>query len=288
MNSDIRLSIGWNRHPKIVKLRRKLGADGVLAIVNLWTFAGEQRPDGVLSGMDDDDIAIAAEYPGDSGLLVAALADLRLLERDGNDWKIHDWTENNPWAAGHEARRAKAKKAIQARWDRRNGIAPDPGNGGKNTASNTTSTEKDTTSIEKHASSNTPLHLLSISFPSPSPKEVNKTSVVADAPKKAAKIGSVPDGFARVKAVYPKRDGGQNWQQAQRAWMARRKEGHLESELLAGAIAYAGYIRRTGKEGTVYVKQAATFFGPDKHFLADWGPPASGAESGSLTGRAVL
>lgn len=109
--------------------------------------------------------------------------------------------------------------------------------------------------------------------------------------KTSASVGVIEppqEAFVRVKSVYPKRDGGQNWQQAQRAWMARRKEGHSESELLAGAIAYAGYIARTGKTGTVYVKQAATFFGPDKHFLADWGPPAAGAESGSLTGRAVL
>jgi hypothetical protein len=63
MNSDIRLSIGWNRNPKIIKLRRKLGAEGVLGLISIWTFAGEQRTDGVLSGMDDDDIAIAVRYP---------------------------------------------------------------------------------------------------------------------------------------------------------------------------------------------------------------------------------
>lgn len=61
MNSDIRLCIGWNRHPKIVKLKRKLGAEGVLGLISLWTFAGEHRPDGILNGMDADDIAIAAD-----------------------------------------------------------------------------------------------------------------------------------------------------------------------------------------------------------------------------------
>ena len=61
MNIDIRLAVGWNRHPKIVKLKRKLGADGVMALVSLLTFCGENRTNGVLSGMDDDDIAIAAD-----------------------------------------------------------------------------------------------------------------------------------------------------------------------------------------------------------------------------------
>ena len=101
------------------------------------------------------------------------------------------------------------------------------------------------------------------------------------------KIEPLPDGFCDAKSAYPKRDGGQNWRQAQKAWNARVGEGHTVAELIAGTLAYAGYIRRTGKEGTVYVKQAATFYGPDKHFAADWGPPSE-SESGSITGRAVV
>ena len=169
MNSDIRLCVGWNRHPKIVKLRRKLGADGVLGIVALWTFAGEQRTDGVLHGMDADDIAIAADYAGDSSAFVEVLTELRLLDRHGNDWEIHDWKANNPWAFGFQARSEKAKKAIQARWGRRNGTPPEPENGAKNT----TSMESHTTSIEKHTQSYTPSP-----SPSPSPKEELLTEFV--------------------------------------------------------------------------------------------------------------
>jgi hypothetical protein len=160
MNSDIRLCIGWNRHPKIVKLRRKLGADGVLSLVNLWTYVGEQRADGIMTGMDDDDIAIVADYPGDSARFVSILAELRLIEKHGNDWAIHDWKTNNPWAAGHPERVEKARKAVQARWERRN-KSPDPTPSGKN-APNTPSTENDTTSIEKPPPSNTPSPFLSL------------------------------------------------------------------------------------------------------------------------------
>lgn len=204
MNSDIRLSIGWNRHPKIIKLRRKLGADGVLALVCLWTFAGEQRPDGVLSGMDDDDIAIAAEYPGDAGTLVSTLANLRLLDRADGGWTIHDWRDNNPWAFGHKARSDKAKKAIQARWDRRNKPDNDPENGKKNT----TSTESDTTSIEKQHTSNTPSPSPS---PSPSPKDKDTSTVVdvrplakANGPASPAKISVVkpPCPFDAIRDLY--------------------------------------------------------------------------------------
>jgi len=168
MNSDIRLCIGWNSNPKIVKLRRKLGSDGVLGLITLWTYAGAQRTDGVLAGMDDDDIAIVADYPGDSARFVAVLSELRLIERIGNDWAIHDWRENNPWAFGFQARSEKAKKAIQARWERRNSPPTGPEKGAKNT----TSMENHTTSIEKQAPSNTPSpYPYPYPYPSPSPKD---------------------------------------------------------------------------------------------------------------------
>lgn len=123
-------------------------------------------------------------------------------------------------------------------------------------------------------------------------QEVNKETPVSPfrSPKLPPLVGVIerpPEGFNDAKLVYPKRDGGQNWRQAQKAWHARIGEGHTVAELMAGTLAYAGYIRRTGKEGTVYVKQAATFYGPDKHFLADWGPPVE-VEFGSLTGRTVV
>lgn len=91
MNSDIRLSIGWNRHHKIVKLNKKLGDAGVLGLLKLWTFSAEYRPDGVLVGMTDYDIAIAADYSGDSTLFVAVLIELRLVDRIGDELCIHDF-----------------------------------------------------------------------------------------------------------------------------------------------------------------------------------------------------
>lgn len=192
MNSDIRLSIGWNRHHKIVKLKKKLGSDGVLGLVSLWTFTGEHRPDGVLSGMDDDDIAIAADFPGDSSAFVAVLIELRLLDRAGNDLAIHDWQENNPWAFGSPARNEKAKKAAQARWDRRNNANPDPVNGGKNA----TSIESYATSIENHATSYAP-------SPSPSPSPKDTSTVVDVRPLAVASGPAAPPVLRSVKPPCP-------------------------------------------------------------------------------------
>ena len=44
--------------------------------------------------------------------------------------------------------------------------------------------------------------------------------------------------------------------------------------MLAGVSRYAGYVRATGSEGTQFVKQTATFFGPDRHFEEVWQAPA--------------
>ena len=62
MNSDIRLSIGFLDHPKTVKLQRQLGEAGVLSLLRLWLWAAQNRPSGILIGMDEDDIEIAARW----------------------------------------------------------------------------------------------------------------------------------------------------------------------------------------------------------------------------------
>ena len=45
--------------------------------------------------------------------------------------------------------------------------------------------------------------------------------------------------------------------------------------MLAGVKRYATYARTTGSIGTQFVKQAATFFGPDRHFEELWQAPSA-------------
>lgn len=116
MNTDIRLSTGFFAHPKIKKLQRKLGADAVLALLRLWLWAAQNRPGGVLSGMDKDDIEITADWNGEEGLFSSALIELRLIDADGDVFRVHNWEERNPWQAEAEARSEAARKAARARW----------------------------------------------------------------------------------------------------------------------------------------------------------------------------
>ena len=82
-------------HPKIRRLKNKLGAEGVLALYNLWCFCKEYRKDGHLTGMEDHDISEAADYDGDNETFVQVLVDLRLLDANGGVFTVHGWNKYN-------------------------------------------------------------------------------------------------------------------------------------------------------------------------------------------------
>ena len=92
--------------------------------------------------------------------------------------------------------------------------------------------------------------------------------------------------FEQAWQAYPKRAGGNSKAAAWKAWKARIKDGVTTVAMLAGVNRYAAYVRATGSAGTQYVKQAATFFGPDRHFEESWQAP-SGAVSGRPGGLPV-
>lgn len=175
MNTDIRVKVTFPNHHKTRKLRRKIGAEGVCALMFLWLFAAENRPDGVLSGMDEDDIAIAAQWDGDARRMLDAMLEVGFLELQAETYVIHDWVENNPWAADAPKRKAKAVAAAQAKWAKRNSIK-DATSIESDASSIATSIENDATSTnEQCPSSNAPSP-----SPSPSPKEDKTFSSSAD------------------------------------------------------------------------------------------------------------
>lgn len=112
---DCRIAVGFITHPKIVKLRRRLGADGVLSLIALWAWTAGNKPSGSLAGVSDEDLEICAAWPGAPGSLIAELTELRLLDGEEGERSIHDWQEHNSWAAGAEMRSQKARKAALAK-----------------------------------------------------------------------------------------------------------------------------------------------------------------------------
>lgn len=80
--------------------------------------------------------------------------------------------------------------------------------------------------------------------------------------------------FDSAWAEYPKRAGGNSRRDALKAWNARLAAGDTAGAMLAGVRRYAEFCAATGKIGTEFVKQAATFFGPSRHFAEPWSIPA--------------
>ncbi|MEI2806910.1 MAG: hypothetical protein V9G18_13505 [Albidovulum sp.] len=120
MNADIRISVGFPDHPKTVKLDRRLGFQGVRSLLALWTWAAQNRPDGDLGGangrstavrrpLDEEDIEIAARWPGEPGLFVATLVALGWLDRTERGYLLHEWQQHNPWVAAATDRSDKAR-----------------------------------------------------------------------------------------------------------------------------------------------------------------------------------
>ncbi|HCQ8975384.1 TPA: helix-turn-helix domain-containing protein [Klebsiella variicola] len=99
-------------------------------------------------------------------------------------------------------------------------------------------------------------------------------SAIASAPARSAKQGYSPE-FETAWQAYPKRAGGNSKAAAFKAWNARLNDGVKPEVMLAGVKRYAAYARATGSAGTQYVKQAASFFGPDRHFEESWQAPSA-------------
>ena len=127
MNIDIRLSLGFFDHPKTKKLVRRLGWEAVICLQRLWMWAAENRPSGRFSGMDAEDLELAACWDGEEGKFVQTLLDLRWLEHSDEGYALHDWEENQAYASRSEDRRIAARKAADARWakERAKGNAED-------------------------------------------------------------------------------------------------------------------------------------------------------------------
>ncbi|MFZ6740980.1 helix-turn-helix domain-containing protein [Klebsiella quasipneumoniae] len=108
-------------------------------------------------------------------------------------------------------------------------------------------------------------------------------SATASAPARSAKQDYSPE-FETAWQAYPKRAGGNSKAAAFKAWKTRLKEGVKPEVMLAGVKRYAAYARATGSVGSQYVKQAASFFGPDRHFEESWQAPSApgGGHNGTI------
>ncbi len=121
MNKDIRISTSYFNHPKVMKLKDKYGADGIIAHFRLLCFVAEYRPKGNLIGLSNLDIKIASGWAGDADEFVSFLTEVKLLDKLKKCYRVHNWPKRNPYAFYSDERVERARAAAKSRWDKEKG-----------------------------------------------------------------------------------------------------------------------------------------------------------------------
>jgi uncharacterized phage protein (TIGR02220 family) len=115
---NIWLDFGFLHHHKIKKLKRLLGAEAVLCLIELWSYAAQYRESGELYDMDIYDIEDVSNWSGEGGVFVQQLIDIKLLDFKHKTYIINNFLKNNPFIMKRKERSKAAQKAAQSRWDK--------------------------------------------------------------------------------------------------------------------------------------------------------------------------
>lgn len=180
--ADIRLKVGFLSHPKTMRVRRALGAEGVLALIQLLMFVRVNcHKDGALRGLTDEDIEGVAGWPGCEshapGMLAACLSDAGFLEGEIGARTVHEWKQHQPFAATFTKRSKAGRIAASARWD-------------KSSASSKRNASRIRAACDPHAKGNAP-------SPVPAHYGRNRGADATDAPSGAP--GVAPDVMRTVE-----------------------------------------------------------------------------------------
>lgn len=103
---------------------RELGQSGAISLLQLWLYAATNRPDGVLTDMDAEDIEECASWSKRRGQFFDYLTRNRWLDEAGNGlWKLHEWEIHQQWAAEAETREEDARFAAHIRHHENRGVS---------------------------------------------------------------------------------------------------------------------------------------------------------------------
>ena len=266
MNIDIRLSLSFFDHPKTRKLQKRCGIEAVICLQKLWLWAADQRPNGALSGLDAEDIELAADWHGEDGAFVQTLLDCRWLDEEDGVYVLHGWEEHQGYASKSEERSEKARKAVNARWEKQRANTDSIA---ENTASNTKPILNDTTSINENTASNTPetsinLTPLSLSLRSSDiPPSGEDTCVFLPEKEQqqekpqAQSRSPYTQEFETFWQAYPKKTGKDA---AYRAWQAKKREKRLpELRQLIPKLDAAKRTEQWQRDGGQYIPNPSTW-----------------------------
>jgi len=205
MNQDFRIRVGFFRHHKTRKLERRLGLEGVVALLRLWEYAAEFRAKGDLAGMTAEDIELAAGW-NEEAPFVTVLVEVRFLDEGPDGYALHDWQSHNPWVAESEDRSAAARlsrlhrenpeAAAKLKAEGRTGLTPDEYHSFKRS----TAVERSLTNRSTPSPAPVPAPV-----PAPDPAQGKHQTSSASASKKCPSAYS-PE-FEEFWKIYPARNG---------------------------------------------------------------------------------
>ena len=117
MNIDIRIAVSFKDHRKRKKLKALLGPGSTDYLIDLWISTAMNHPSGVLTGMDDLDVAIEAGWDGEPEIFISALMKCGFLEQnEDGTYFLHDWGIHQKYAIHAENRSKIASNASNTRW----------------------------------------------------------------------------------------------------------------------------------------------------------------------------
>jgi hypothetical protein len=111
---SLNLDLDFLQHPKTERLVGALGDNAELIPLRVWCYVGKfHSKDGVLRGYSKERIETIAKWRGRPGEAVDALVEVRFLDWDGTNYRVHNWKKRS----GHiYLFKKRAEKASKARW----------------------------------------------------------------------------------------------------------------------------------------------------------------------------
>jgi hypothetical protein len=92
-------------------------------------YARIHKPDGILSGLSNSQIAVIAGWDGDADEYIKIMIEIGILDETDSGLELHNWRKHNPYAANQDKRSAAARTANEVRWGKakkvQSGSGPD-------------------------------------------------------------------------------------------------------------------------------------------------------------------
>lgn len=224
-------------HPKNFHLAQELGCATWASLGLLEAFWHWVSRYHPQGFVTDQEMRAAAYAIRFDGDLVAPLLATGFLDEAEGGYAVHDWADHAD---------DTTKKVLQRKGWSMYGAQSE--------------------NVETVSRQNPPKDGQKIDQPKPKPKPISKNPLPP--------TSEFTEAFQQLRGEYPKRSGSYAWVRAERALQKALTRSSLE-EILKGLVRYRNWLAATGKLGTEFVAQPASWLNANG-WEEDYHPPATG------------